>query len=385
MARRVVDPYPPLDGIARTLLKPRAHLAGARRFFSGEGLVSFADSKRGLSELAGETYLPPARYRQLANFLDQNATPSIVGFRCSLLELPSEPIPQLALTPMQRFVAAAQATLHDSFSDEGRDITLRAAEDSDLPGWDWQADLQYEHYYRLDGGARIPDEATLRLYARAAGEDVDVAVIVLQSADREVAAAWLHKLIARRWIAQPMVLPLADKRRKECIRTICARFGIRLTGVRSPDVYPSGSGEAPTDPFLKVLQRAPYETAVTDLDTIMARADADSGTLGGIAATLWERRDKASPPSRFASARARATCASPGRAGEPTTSPSSTCLTAGGTVRRPSTGRPTASRRTCSTCGVKSWPRSTTRPRRLRQRPDERLHSSSCYAPRRIR
>ena len=73
MARRsLTDPYPPLDALARTLLRPRAHLAGARRFYSGRGCL-FADSKRGLFEMAGEIVPASDRVSAVRNFLDQNA------------------------------------------------------------------------------------------------------------------------------------------------------------------------------------------------------------------------------------------------------------------------------------------------------------------------
>ena len=191
--RRLTDHYPPLDALARTVRRQRSHLAGARRFYAGEGLIVFADGKRGPADIAGESYLPPGAYRQLGNFLDQNFSPSVVGFRCTPLPLPSEPLPELALTPYQRFVTAARMTLHQAFTDQGREITLRAAEASDMPGWDSEGELQYEHYYTLDGGQRIPEEACLRLYIRARDDEVDVAIVVTQPQDREVAVAWLTR------------------------------------------------------------------------------------------------------------------------------------------------------------------------------------------------
>lgn len=291
--RRLTDHYPPLDALKRTMLRPRAHLAGARRFYAGEGLIVFADSKRGLAEIAGESYLPPGAYRQLATFLDQNVAPSVVGFRCTPLPLPSEPMPELALTPLQRFITSARFTLHQAFIDQGREITLRAADTTTAPGWEWEAVLQYEHYYTLDGGQRIPEEASLRLYVRAHDDEVDVAIVVAQQQDREVAVAWLHKVIAGKWLPQPIVLPTRDPERLQTIRSICGTFGIRLGGMRSPDVYPSSTAEQPRTGFLKVLKRAPYETTPTDLDTIVERMDSDAGILGSFTATLWERGQKA--------------------------------------------------------------------------------------------
>jgi len=291
--RRLTDHYPPLDALKRTILKPRAHLAGARRFYAGEGLIVFADNKRGLAEIAGESYLPPGTYRQLANFLDQNVAPSVVGFRLVSLPLPSEPMPELAQTPLQRFVAAARNTLHEPFTDEGREITLRAADASAVSGWEWEGQLQYDHYFTLDGGQRIPEEACLRLYARPQGDDIDIAIIVAQPQDREVAVAWLNKLIPRKWLPQPIVLPTRDPERLQTIRCICSEFGIRLGGMRSPDVYPSTTTAEPRTGFLAVLKRAPYETAPTDLDTIVERMDSDAGILGSFTVTLWERGDKA--------------------------------------------------------------------------------------------
>jgi len=291
--RRLTDHYPPLDALARTILSQRAHLAGARRFYSGEGLIIFADNKRGLAEIAGESYLPPGAYRQLGNFLDQNFAPSVVGFRCTLLALPSDPIPELAMTPLNRFVGAARATLHVPFTDEGREITLCAAEESDVAGWTWQGQLRYEHYYSLDGGHRIPEEASLRLYAREHDGDVDVAIVVNQAQDREVAFAWLLKVISGKWLPQAVVLPTRDPERLQTIRSICSTLGPRLSGMRSPDVYPSGTAERPSTGFLSVLRRAPYETALTDLDTIVERMDDDAGILGSCTLTLWERGEKA--------------------------------------------------------------------------------------------
>ena len=63
--------------------------------------------------------------------------------------------------------------------------------------------------------------------------------------------------------------------------------------MRSPDVYPSGTAERPSTGFLAVLRRAPYETAITDLDTIIERMNDDAGILGSCTLTLWERGEKA--------------------------------------------------------------------------------------------
>jgi hypothetical protein len=293
MARkRLTDHYPPLDALKRTILKPRVSLAGARQFFAGEGLIVFADGKRGLAEVAGESYLPPGTHRQLAGFLDQNRSPSVVGFRLSSLPLPSEPMPELAQTPMQRFVAAARQTLHEPFTDQGREITLRAADTTDIPGWEWEGQLQYEHVFTLDGGQRIPEEACLRLYARTQGDDVDVALIVSQQQDREVAVAWVNKLIHGKWLPQPLVLPTRDPQRRLTIRSICSGFGARLSAVRSPDVYPTTTSEERKG-FLAVLKRAAYETSPTDLETIVERTDSDAGILGSFTVTLWERSQQA--------------------------------------------------------------------------------------------
>jgi hypothetical protein len=63
--------------------------------------------------------------------------------------------------------------------------------------------------------------------------------------------------------------------------------------MRSPDVYPSGTAERPRTGFLSVLRRAPYETVITDLDTIVERMNDDAGILGSCTLTLWERGEKA--------------------------------------------------------------------------------------------
>jgi hypothetical protein len=103
----------------------------------------------------------------------------------------------------------------------------------------------------------------------------------------------LNKLIPRKWLPQPIVLPTRDPERIQTIRSICSAFGLRLGGMRSPDVYPSTTSVEERTGFLAVLKRAPYETAPTDLDTIIERMDADAGILGSFTVTLWERREKA--------------------------------------------------------------------------------------------
>ena len=291
--RRLTDHYPPLEALARTIRGKRAHLAGARRFYAGEGVIVFADGKRGLAEVAGESYLPPASYRQLGNFLDQNFAPSVVGFRYTPLPLPAEPMPELAQTSLQQFIAAARTTLHSPFTDQGREINLHAASPSTVAGWDWEGELQYEHFFTLEGGQRIPEEAYLRLYARQHGDDVDVAIIVNQPHDREAAVAWLNKITASKWLPQAVVLPTRDPERLQTIRAVCDVFSIRFAGMRHPDVYPSATADRPREGFLAVLKRAPYETAPTDLDTIVERTDSDAGILGSFTVTLCERAEKA--------------------------------------------------------------------------------------------
>jgi hypothetical protein len=292
VARRLTDQYPPLDALGRTLRRNRASLSGARRFAQGEGLFVFADSKDGIARVAEEVYLPPSAYRQLGNFLDQNAAPGVVGFRLSPLPQPSTQLPELGEKPLARFATAASQTLQVNIKDEGRSITLQSAGAAEVAGWDWAGSLHYEHFFTLEGGLRIPDEACVQIFARESAEaEIEIAIVTTQSHDREAAVAWLTRMNKSRWLPQPIVIPQGDPGRLAAIKSILDGFGAdRYLALRSPDVYPSGVAATPPTRFLQVMKRAPYETGLTDLDTVIERMKTvDSGILGSFTCFLWER------------------------------------------------------------------------------------------------
>lgn len=291
--RRLTNDYQPLDALGRTLRGKRASLAGARRFYAGEGLFVFADSKDGLANYAADVYLPPSSYHRLGNFLDQNSTPAVIGWRLSALPPRSGTIPDLAQTPIARFSAAAMTTLQRDLHDGERTVTLQSGGDSDSKEWPWQATLRYETDFTLDGGVHIYDEATVCLFARQAHDgDIDVAVITTQTGDRDAAEAWLNRINKGRWLMQATAMPTADPGRLETVREILKVFGQRSVGLKSPDIYPA-SGEKRSR-FADVMERAPYQTKVTDLDVIVERMqDVDEGFLGTFTTFLWERGRRA--------------------------------------------------------------------------------------------
>src|SRR5207253_917718 len=111
------------------------------------------------------------------NFLDQNATPAIVGWRLSSLPQRAAEIPDLAQTPLGSFAAAAMQTLQRELHDVDRTVALQSGGDTESSAWPWQATLRYETDFTLDGGVRIYDEATVCLFARETTDgDIEVAV-----------------------------------------------------------------------------------------------------------------------------------------------------------------------------------------------------------------
>ncbi|HLG08374.1 MAG TPA: hypothetical protein VI409_06865 [Gaiellaceae bacterium] len=293
--RRLTNHYPPLDALGRTLRSKRASLTGARRFYAGEGMFVFADTKDGLANYAADVYLPPSAYHQLGNFLDQNATPAVVGWRLSALPTGRAQLPALAQTPLAQFTAGAMQTLQRELYEEERKITLQSGGDSDTHGWPWQATLRYETDFTLDGGVRIYDEATVCLFARETSDgDIDVAVVITQHSDREAAEAWLNRINRGRWLMQATVMPTTDPGRLETVRTVLDVFGKdRFIGLRSPDIYPV-AGTVKKTRFAEAMERAPYQTKVTDLDVVVERMQqVDEGFLGTFTAFLWERGHRA--------------------------------------------------------------------------------------------
>jgi hypothetical protein len=277
----------------RTLQRSKASLAGARRFYAGEGLFVFADEKAGMASVAGRVYLPPAAYDELGNFLDHAPAPAVVGFRLSDVPTMATPLPELAQTTLAAFDAAARETMHQCFTDQGRDIILQSIEPEPSSAWEWEGSLHYEDVYTLDGGTHIYRETCVRVLARSAEDgDVEIAVVTTQAGDREAAAAWLNRLNRGRWLIQPVSLPTADDDRLRAVKAVLAQFEGRYQTVKSPDVYAGNSGDR--EGFLRVLKRAPYETGMTDLETITARMqDVDRGTLGALQLFLWERGHRA--------------------------------------------------------------------------------------------
>jgi hypothetical protein len=290
--RRVTSFYPPLDALVGTLRRSKASLAGARRFYAGEGLFVFADEKAGMARVAGRVYLPPAAYDELGNFLDHAPAPAVVGFRLSDISAATS-LPELARSTLAAFDAAARETMHRRFTDEGRDILLQSIEPQPLSGWQWEGALHYEDVYTLEGGAHIYRETCVRVLARnAADGDVEIAVVTTQAGDREAAAAWLNRINRGRWLIQPVSLPTGDDDRLRAVEAILAEFGKTLQTLKSPDVYAGKGGDR--EGFLRVLRRAAYETGMTDLKTIAARMqDVDRGTLGALQLFLWERGRRA--------------------------------------------------------------------------------------------
>jgi hypothetical protein len=286
--RRVTSFYPPLDALVSTLRRGKTSLAGARRFYSGEGLFVFADGKTGIANVAGRVYLPPASYDELGNFLDHTPTPAVLGFRLSAVANPSTPLPELAQTALATFDATARSSMHQAFDDEGREIILQSIEDEASRGWGWEGSLHYEDVYMLEGGNHVFRETCVRILARAAlDEDVEIAVVTTQAGDREVASAWLNRINRGRWLIQPLSLPTADAPRLSAVEAILSKFGHRLQTLKSPDVY--AGGDSGKEGFLKVLKRAAYETGMTDLETIADRMqNIDRGTLGALQLFLWE-------------------------------------------------------------------------------------------------
>jgi hypothetical protein len=336
--RRLTNDYPPLDALGRTLRAKRASLTGARRFYAGEGLFVFADHKDGMANYAADVYLPPGSYNRLGNFLDQNATPAIVGWRLTPSPQRGAEIPDLAQTPLARFAAAAMQTRGREVHDVERRVELQSGGDSDSSHWPWRATLRYETDFTLDGGVRIYDEATVCLFARETDTgDVDVAVVTTQSSDRDAAETWLNQLNRGRWLMQPTVLPTADPGRLHAVRAILDIFGQRHLGLRSPDVYPSGGDKRSR--FAGVMERAPYQTKVTDLDVIVERMrEVDEGFLGTVTVFVWERGRRAVTSVELRQRPTKATPASRGRPASSTTRRASSSRTIGGRRRRRSTG-----------------------------------------------
>jgi hypothetical protein len=291
--RRVTSFYPPLDALVSTLRRSKTSLAGARRFYAGEGLFVFADGKTGIANVAGRVYLPPAAYDELGNFLDHTPTPAVLGFCLSTVPDPSTSLPELAQTALAAFDAAARHSMHRAFDDEGREIVLQSIENEASRGWSWEGSLHYEDVYTLEGGNHIFRETCVRVLARPASDgDVEIAVVTTQAGDREAASAWLNRINRGRWLIQPVSLPTADGGRLSAVEAILGKFGYRLQTLKSPDVYAGGGSDKAG--FLKVLKRAAYETGMTDLETIADRMqNVDRGTLGALQLFLWERGRRA--------------------------------------------------------------------------------------------
>jgi hypothetical protein len=268
-------------------------MAGARRFYAGEGLFVFADEKAGMARVAGRVYLPPAAYDELGNFLDHAPAPAVVGFRVSDIPAAATPLPELAPTTLAAFDAAARESMHRRFTDEGRDILLQSIEAEPLAPWQWEGSLHYEDVYTLEGGTHIYRETCVRVLARSAPEgDVEIAIVTTQAGDREAASAWLNRINRGRWLIQPVSLPTGDDDRLRAVESILSEFGGRVQTLKSPDVYAGNGGDR--EGFLRVLKRAAYETGMTDLKTIAARMqDVDRGTLVALQLFLWERGRRA--------------------------------------------------------------------------------------------
>jgi hypothetical protein len=282
-----------LDALGRTLRSKRASLSGARRFYAGEGLFVFADSKEGLANIASDIYLPPGAYNALGNFLDQNATPAIVGWRLSAVPT-TETLPQMGRAPLESFAKAAEQTLHKHVHEEERTVTLQAAESPDADEWAWEGVLSYETNFTLDGGVHIYDEANVSLFARATVEgDIDVAAITTQGSDREAVESWLCRVNRGNWLIQPIVLPTKDPARLRAIQHVIEEFGdARFIGMRSPEIYPTSGTKRSR--FASVMQRAPYQTKITELEVVVERMQTvDEGFLGTFTAFLLEGHRKA--------------------------------------------------------------------------------------------
>lgn len=277
--RRLSVHYPPRPSLEQTL-SSKANLAGARRFFAGEGELIFADGKAGMARTAGDVWLRPSAYRQMSNYLDLNEHAAVAGLRLAWNDASH---PSLLDTPLFNDLRGVLTdSRHRKVGD--KNIEVQCVEDWNAP-WDLAATLVYDHHTILAGGERLLDEGRVVVYARKRDDNaVDVAFVMHRSEDLEVVRQWFRSADTDgRWLSRPAGLPRENPTRQDVLERLLAtiRSG-GLCAVSHPEIH-RGTGTPKADTaFVSVFKRAAYDTEMTNIETVVERMEADGGIISGL-------------------------------------------------------------------------------------------------------
>jgi hypothetical protein len=277
--RRLSVHYPPRPSLEQTL-SSKANLAGARRFFAGEGALIFADGKAGMARTAGDVWLRPSAYRQMSTYLDLNEHAAVAGLRLTWNDASH---PSLLDTPLFDDLRTVLSDNRHRRLGE-KNIEVQCVEDGDQP-WDLTATLVYDHHTILAGGERLLDEGRVAVYARRRDDNaVDIAFVMHRSEDLEVVRQWLRAADSDgRWLPRPAGLPRENPNRQEALERLLST--IRSGGLRAvshPEIH-RGTGTPRADTaFVSVFKRAAYETEMTNVETVVERMEADGGIISGL-------------------------------------------------------------------------------------------------------
>jgi hypothetical protein len=283
---RSLTAYPDPDSISGTLVK-RATLHASRRFYATEGVLVYAHTIDGMTNVASEVWLRPSATRRLGQYLDLKQSPSIVGYQ--IVRQGLQLVGTVPDVMFDEFRSVADTLVNETLELGKRDITLCGVSEVGVDGWPWHGTLTYRHVFSLESGQRIYDTVRVPILVRSnGGNAVDVAVVSWRPSDVKAAVVWLNRLtqnsqgaLETAWQRYNIKLVNdPDARLGEIDRIFTSLGGGHLVGLRNPDM--KGGGASDTDTFSAILDIARYETRITTIDLIRERMSHDAGIVAGL-------------------------------------------------------------------------------------------------------